>query len=722
MKKNLRIQKLRRSLIGTGALVAGACLAATPSASAQQTNAPAAKADDTSKTAAAAPSDVDTSDLVNWVEVGVGDNFVSGNKAQAEKMLGTPANQPFGGVEAFHYEQTLDKKGLFSVDGRGIFDNHDYDLKLEVSHPDIGYVRAGVDQFRKYYNGDGGFFPTTGFSYKLAEDRDAVDRGDYYIEAGLTLPDLPVFKVRYDHQFRDGEKDSTEWGTYYYSAAGQAKVYPSFYNLNEKLDILSADITHTIGNTDFGVGARYQIEHNDDSQTYYYQPAAVSPPSTPASQTQNNTISANMFDVHAFTDTQLNKKLEFTTGYSFSTLHSGVEGNSLTGIPETQLASQFVGLSGGSDMDQYEMNLNLMWSPIENLYVVPSVLVNKENVSGTSLYYPVTFTAGKDVVSTTPTLGYSDEYDLGVAQGLSVRYTGITNWVFYVQGDWAQDRADLDMTSAPLNGAQTGAIQEWDHSYQKYTVGANWYPYRNLNFAAQYYHKIDDNDYDNNFPGSITNYPGFIKYQAFNLDDANFRVTWRPCSRVTTVTRYDFQYETVDTQGSDSTSFVPLAEQQSGLMKAHMIGETLSWTPLDRFYTQVGFNYVVDTWDTPVEGLPSIGNAVQQSKNDYWTVNALAGFALDAKTDLRASYTYYRAGDYSNISPPSTAIANGLGYGVPYGSGSEETTVSATLTRKITERMRWSLTYDFAAYRDQLFGSQSEFNAHSILSTLQYRF
>ena len=64
----------------------------------------------------------------------------------------------FGGVEDFHYEEDIGKKGIFKVDGRGIFDNHDYSLKFDVEHPDIGYIRGGYREFRSYYDGSGGFF------------------------------------------------------------------------------------------------------------------------------------------------------------------------------------------------------------------------------------------------------------------------------------------------------------------------------------------------------------------------------------------------------------------------------------------------------------------------------------------------------------------------------------------------------------------------------------
>src|SRR5688572_23490395 len=69
----------------------------------------------------------------NWFDVSVGGVFVDGDKGAFQRRYGLPAGA-FGGVQDFHYEQDVGKKGLFKVDGHGIFDNHDYSLKFDVAH------------------------------------------------------------------------------------------------------------------------------------------------------------------------------------------------------------------------------------------------------------------------------------------------------------------------------------------------------------------------------------------------------------------------------------------------------------------------------------------------------------------------------------------------------------------------------------------------------------
>src|ERR1051325_8808112 len=81
-------------------------------------------------------------DYRNWFDVSIGGNLIKGNAAQFKERHQVPQGV-YGGVSDFHYEQDVGKKGLFEVDGRGIFDNHDYSLRINLQNPDYGYIRGG---------------------------------------------------------------------------------------------------------------------------------------------------------------------------------------------------------------------------------------------------------------------------------------------------------------------------------------------------------------------------------------------------------------------------------------------------------------------------------------------------------------------------------------------------------------------------------------------------
>ena len=235
-----RPDSLQKQGAKSGGLLIGGCLIFSLLLDAQET--PKA-ADD--KKPAAEKTELATTEYNNWITLGVGSTFIDGDKAQFMQRRQTRKG-PFGGIEDFHWEELLGKKGIFQVDGRGIFDNHDYSIRLELSDPDKGFLRAGYTEFRTWYDGNAGFFPKNGQWFSLYDNELHIDRGEAWFEAGLTLPEKPQVTLRYAHEFRKGLKDSTEWGDSNLTGGfGTRSIVPTFYNIDEKRDIFQGDVNPT---------------------------------------------------------------------------------------------------------------------------------------------------------------------------------------------------------------------------------------------------------------------------------------------------------------------------------------------------------------------------------------------------------------------------------------------------------------------------------------------
>ena len=106
----------------------------------------------------------------------------------------------------------MGKDTLFSINGHTLWDINDYDLTVQLAKPNLGYIKAGFTDFRSWYNGNRRVLPAQRCLLRPALSRNAVDRGDAWIELGLRAPDWPEITIRYDHEFRFGQKDSTVWG------------------------------------------------------------------------------------------------------------------------------------------------------------------------------------------------------------------------------------------------------------------------------------------------------------------------------------------------------------------------------------------------------------------------------------------------------------------------------------------------------------------------------
>ncbi|MBI4326588.1 MAG: hypothetical protein HY674_15185 [Chloroflexi bacterium] len=671
-------------------------------------------------------------DFSNWAGLSLGGASVDGNPAAFQQRTGLPANSVFGGVADFHYEHSLTNKWLLKLDGRGLFDYHDYGLRFDLTREDRGFLRAGYSESRTFYNGSGGFLPGANLWLPLADSELFVDRGAAWVEGGLTLPGWPEFRIKYTHDFRDGLKDSTSWGRVN-TPYGPRGLGASFYDLDEKRDTVEGKVTHQIGKTDLGLKLIY--EWSDRNNLLNFQDF----PGTPKSHvTQKEGVESDLFNVHAWSSTWFNKQTVLSAGYGYTRLDTDLTGSRIYGDqfdpvydPAVLRGPGYINLSGSSLLNQHVVNLSFMSWPRPHLAIVPAVKIAYQEVDGASLFQPFNpgvvsgLNLGGAIIPNPNATGFvatdTSRRQTTVEPRLEVRYAGVTNWLFYARGEWQVDDGELREQSRPIDANVLSSPSDTDFrrdtDYQslsrKYSVGANWYPQRKLSLAAQYYFQARSRDYDPavdstpNDASSFNRYPAYLRANDSFTHDANLRVTWRPLPSLTSVTRYDYQISTVETR-ADQLSTVESAE-----MNTHIISQSLTWSPLDRLYLQGSVNYVLDETTTPVSDSSATPGLAHSAQNDYWFATFGAGYALGKKTDLLADYSYYRADNY-----------DGSNYqvSVPYGAGAREHAVSVGLVRRINRNLRCSLRYAYFRSEDQTTGGNNSFDAHVISTGVQYRF
>jgi hypothetical protein len=716
------------------------------------------------KTDTPAATEEESPDYKNWIELAIGGVSTSGDAAQF-KQEHRMSGDIFGGIQDLHYEQAVGKKGQFSIDGHAIFDNHDFDVKVELSQPGLGYIRGGYTEFRSWYDGNGGFFPVNGQFFAPPHQEMELDRGEAWVELGLRASKWPEITVHYSHLFRDGQKDSTIWGDTTLTGIPPAnnptrKIAPAFRDINETRDIFSFDLVQNFGKTDIGLGMRYEHSDVDDrlqlERNAGQLPPAVAAPGAQRFITHSDKNSADSYNGHVTTETRLSDSLWFTSAYSYSTLTSDISGtriigadyDSMYGDPILTLQSNDHGvlnLSGASQVDEQVANLNLMWMPAKKLTVLAAFRYTHEDKDSAATFLDTNTTANTaPFTPTNPAGGFhrvvipvmrsgdtADEFN-NFAETLEMRYAGVADWLFYVRGDWEEESGDVREHEVVGPTDQGSMNKDTSLSSQKYTAGANWYPMANLNVSGQYYHK--NSAYDNDFRSELATPPVSgsernqrLLSQDLNTDDVNFRVTIRPklpakLGTLALVTRYDYVHGTIDGQWGISPAGPPgvgltgttLLSQETAEITNHVITESITWNPCARLYLQGNFSYVLNETNTPADYnlIPNTSPSVPDFKNDYWTASASAGFALDQKTDLRAEYTYYRADNYQN----DALVA------VPYGMAATEHTVSASISRQIAKNVRLKVQYSYYNYTDQTSGEHNNYEAHSVFTSLQFRF
>jgi hypothetical protein len=656
-----------------------------------------------------------TNSYNNWVELATGGFITSGNNAQAEQNSQS-WNGAFGGIEDFHYGTNFGKNTTLSANGHALFDNRDYKLGLDLEQQNIGFLRLNYDQFRTWENGDGGFYPPSGMWYPLSNDALTLDKGTFSLEGGLRLqnaPNVPNITFKYTHTYRNGEEGSTIWGDTHpdpVNSPGTVRgLNPSFYNIDEYSDAFQLDATDHIKATDFGAGLRYETGNLNDSLNIIQWPGEI----IQQGITDQTSVSYDLFNVHASTETWLKDNLMFSSGYSYSDLYNNSTGSY---ISQSDLGTAFNGfgynsLAGDSRLHEYVMTLNLYIRPTKNLSIVPSLRVQKEdsdaNASGLETFQNA---------PATPFNSSSDQSDLNVCERLDMTYVGVTNWVYYVRGEWTEADGNLNQYGGliPINGfTEFQPVQsQTDNNrlFQKYSAGFRWYPLRRVTLDVGGYYET--HDYNYNFPlDSTTNnsayrYPGYLVMQNFKTYDGNVRLTLRPWQNVSSVSRYEYQSSTIDTEPDPISG---LGNAESSSMTSQIIAQSLSWSPWSRLSLTAGFNYVLSETKTPASDYTQ---AILNSQNNYWTVNLSSDFVVDDKTDLNVSYYYYEADDYNNNAT----------VGLPYGAGAEEHAVTAEIVRRITENLRLTLKSGYYHYTDYTSGGNNDFDNYLIFASMQYRF
>jgi len=129
-------------------------------------------------------------------------------------------------------------------------------------------------------------------------------------------------------------------------------------------------------------------------------------------------------------------------------------------------------------------------------------------------------------------------------------------------------------------------------------------------------------------------------------------------------------------------------------------------------YLQLGGSYVLNTLETPVAGSAGINNLVLNGENNYWTLDASAGYEINPKTHLQLQYSYYNADNDVNNSA----------YSLPYGAGAQENSVTATVTRQINKTVQVSLKYGLYRNRDDTSGGQNNYDAQLVYLSTTFGF
>ncbi len=644
----------------------------------------------------------------NYIKVSGLGASVSGSK-EAFQARSQIAKSGAAGIEDLNYGYDLDKNTNLDINGKAMPGLEDYLLSFKLSKNEFGTIEAGYKRFRTFYDGAGGFFPLNNAWMPTYPRALYVDRGNFFVNGTLTLPNAPVVTFKYSNQTRTGQKDSTIWGdtdlTGLTSGAGR-KILPNIMTLGERLETWEISVQQTAGNTTGIVTVGGDRINNLNSRTLdrnvgemkaYGTIAATPATLVPASLATNQTrgteyqgFKENAFNVGGRIETVVSDQITVFAGLTYLRENGAIAASRLisTTIPTATGVQQVLAgftapggrppysytSSGNVHQDVVTGNIGVQTKPMPDLSIEAALRAERYYDSGdnSATYYNtlVVQSTGATTATNVAAPQHLSNSEKPWTPALDVRYTGIRTVALYGSWDYRTTTQDERTSYGALNvntsaGTVSGSITPSDdhikEKHSNFKIGANWTPVSLFSARAEIFTK----DHQNRFNDILSS-----GYYILDYDIVGVKLTGivKPTPVLAFTTRYIVQ------RGKAKINDDFAGPGDSGDSRRYNLGETIDWNPAKNFYLQGNANLVYDTVMTSYPRVTGVALGVNHnSDNNYWDGNVIAGIVVDKETDVQLEATYYKANNYN----PALAYTT-----LPFGMSVRDYSLTAGVKRK----------------------------------------
>ena len=635
---------------------------------------------------------------LRWIEV-------QGDKAKFRELQGV--NDGFsGGAEEFSFIQQTSPTEKFSLSGHVIAPDRDYRLKLAVDEADQGFIHAGFDEWRKYYDDSGGYDPDV-VPPELSLNRDLyVDNGRVWVDLGLTLPRWPQIVLGYEYDFKKGTESTLDWGE-----AGGVNIAPSTRAVDEQTHVLKLDTTYDFNDWHLEDNARVEFysENNRSYEANVFQRGGGT--------TSGTTYTPdNYHHVQGMNTLMVEKQIRdwwfLSGGYYYSRLEGSdlfnqTNGPYLQSNGSSTWASERITLRRDSEV----FSLASIFLPLEYL----SLSVGTQNE----------WTRDEGFGGSIPDFEFatnnsaSGDYDeFQAAQDADLRFTKIPFTVLFAEGRFEeQSISESEQEGSGQLADRTDATGDRCNL----RAGFNTSPWTWIEWNAQYQRQYSDTDYHHLidvfvspfafgnplFVAPSNGYPAFILNRKIQSDGFATKLTLRPVNWLRTTLSYQSTATDYSSKTDPDAFFGVGGPILDGRDNEQTWGLGAVLTPFRRFYFSGTFTYSHSRVVTADNGISS----VVPYRGDIYTFISTAAYALNAKTGLQASYSFSYAG-YGQ---------NNAGAGVPLGLDFTRHVLFVGLTRQLTKNLSGALHYEFSQYSEPSSAHLNDFTAHGVFATLVYR-
>lgn len=625
-----------------------------------------------------------------------------------------------GGVSDFRIAQKLTNGLSVIAEGRALTD--DYKITLDLRKEDAGFARFGMEQFRRYYDDHGPYYPfrASGFATQTRNifslDRDLhLDVGKAFAEFGLTRPDWPQVLLGYEYHFKTGSQSTEEWGPVSQRNSETRHIYPAYKTINEDVHVLRLDVSHDIAGT--------RVEDNLRAEFFDLKTRRVAGREFSSGQIYPTvfTITRDTHDQLLLANTLRGEKslrdwLFVSGGYRFAEF----DANATVNLDNRDGAGRPAGgpywYANGVTLSEnsHLFNFNLLGGPWDGFTAALGLQnewseqhgLGRPNYRVGDPASPMGLPRGSNgwAVSVTDRLLFEEN--------LVLRYTKIPATVLFAEARLKQERRGIFEEQIGEHDFLRDTDAAMDR--QEYKAGFEVSPWRSASFKASYKHRLEQNDYDDNIEPE-DGYPAFIRARQTESDLFEARLALRPVSWLRATLSYqlaltDYDSWTDSTSNRVGTNLVlqtPRSRVFAGEYDSSTYSANVTLTPWRRWYVSTTLSYEQSrTWSAnyarPI---------VVPFEGDVYSVVASSTFVLTKDTDLFGSYSFSRA---------RFAQRNAVN-AVPLGIDYDLHGVQFGISHRVSKNVATSLQYGFFDYAEPTARGFNDYTAHMVFATIAVR-
>ena len=627
---------------------------------------------------------------------------VEGDKAKFREIEGVKDGFS-GGVERFSINEQINPNEKFSAEGRALFPDEDYQLQLALKRTDLGFVRGGFEQWRRYYDDTGGYDPVvTPSGFNLNRDLH-LDTGRAWIDFGLTLPHWPQIVLGYEYQFQRGEKSTLDWGL-----ANGKSIYPATKSIDEQTQIIKLDVTRDVAGWHLADSGRVEFysQNNQGGEAKVLGSGPVPDTFIQTRDDYHHTRGANSFSLEkALRDWWL-----LSGGYYYSRLEADAFFDQSTAdVSGAPTSGKFWNSRITLSRESHVFSVASLFTPLEYL----SITLGCQNEWSREDGFGETDLDGGDPnipalfnLHAAPVQSALNEFKS--MQNANVRFTKLPFTVLFADARLQQDSIGQFGSGQfwqETNSTVTPFARDTDYRNNRYVVraGFNTSPWRWFEFNAQFRRSQSHSDYNHLHDSTVNSYPAFILAREIRTDQMDAKLVLHPATWV----KLTLTYQVVATDYSTRTDPQFSPEILAGNYDAHVGGFGFTLTPFKRFYVSGMVTYSQSRVVTADNGNPS----VVPYQGDTWSASGTASYVLSDATDLNLAWSLSHA-DYGQ---------NNFADGLPLGLNFTRQTFTAGVTRKFSQRVSANLRYSFYDYSEPSSGGNNNYTAHGVFATVAVR-